>query len=110
MAMAIRSIVDARTNNSMTNGAARASTTNRPYATPMQRMSNQLIWTVSMRTYLFRPQERIPVAELPLDGKKVCQRVRGKVPEDFPTARTMLPNDGWLCLWVWCKAADLRAV
>jgi hypothetical protein len=36
--------------------------------------------------------------------------------DTFPTARTMLPNDGWLCLWVWCKAcrhrgaADLRAI
>jgi hypothetical protein len=35
---------------------------------------------------------------------------------DFPTARTMLPNDRWLCLFVWCQAchhqapADLRAI
>jgi hypothetical protein len=35
---------------------------------------------------------------------------------DPPTARTMLPNDSWLCLFVWCKAchhqapADLRAI
>jgi hypothetical protein len=35
---------------------------------------------------------------------------------DFPTARSMLPNDRWLCLFVWCKAchhqapADLRAI
>ena len=35
---------------------------------------------------------------------------------DFPTAHTMLPNDGWLCLFVWCKAcgrrgpADLQAI
>jgi hypothetical protein len=34
---------------------------------------------------------------------------------DFPTARSMLPNDRW-CLFVWCKAchhqapADLRAI
>jgi len=36
--------------------------------------------------------------------------------DDFPTARTMLPNDGWLCLLGWCKAchhqapADLQAI
>jgi hypothetical protein len=35
---------------------------------------------------------------------------------DFPTARTMLPNDSWLCVFVWCKAchhqapADLQAI
>jgi hypothetical protein len=35
---------------------------------------------------------------------------------DFPTARSMLPQDGWLCVFVWCKAchdqapADLRAI
>jgi hypothetical protein len=35
---------------------------------------------------------------------------------DFPTARTMLPNDSWLCVFVWCTAchhqapADLRAI
>jgi hypothetical protein len=39
-----------------------------------------------------------------------------KMMDDLPTARTMLPNDGWLCLWVWCKAcrhqgaADLQAI
>ena len=26
--------------------------------------------------------------------------------DNLPTARTMLPNDGWLCLWVWCEACD----
>jgi hypothetical protein len=37
-------------------------------------------------------------------------------PHGLPTARTMLPNDRWLCLFVWCKAchhqapADLRAI
>jgi hypothetical protein len=36
--------------------------------------------------------------------------------EGFPTARSMLPNDSWLCLLVWCKAchhqapADLQAI
>jgi hypothetical protein len=37
-------------------------------------------------------------------------------PHDLPTARSMLPNDRWLCLFVWCKAchhqapADLQAI
>jgi len=36
--------------------------------------------------------------------------------DDFPTARTMLPSDSWLCVFVWCKAchhqgaADLQAI
>ena len=36
--------------------------------------------------------------------------------DDLPTARSMLPNDSWLCLFVWCRAchhqapADLRAI
>jgi hypothetical protein len=35
---------------------------------------------------------------------------------DLPTARSMLPNDSWLCVFVWCKAyhhqapADLQAI
>ena len=37
-------------------------------------------------------------------------------PHDLPTARSMLPNDSWLCVFVWCKAchhqapADLQAI
>ena len=37
-------------------------------------------------------------------------------PHDLPTARSMLPNDSWLCIFVWCKAchhqapADLQAI
>ncbi len=36
--------------------------------------------------------------------------------DSFPTARTMLPQDAWLCLLVWCKTchhqapADLQAI
>jgi hypothetical protein len=36
--------------------------------------------------------------------------------DGLPTARTMLPQDRWLCLFVWCKAcfhqapADLQAI
>ena len=36
--------------------------------------------------------------------------------DTLPTARTMLPQDGWLCLLVWCKAchhqgpADQQAI
>jgi hypothetical protein len=36
--------------------------------------------------------------------------------DDPPTAGTMLPQDRWLCLFVWCKAcshqapADLQAI
>ena len=35
---------------------------------------------------------------------------------DLPTARTMLPQSSWLCLFVWCRAchhqapADLQAI
>jgi hypothetical protein len=35
---------------------------------------------------------------------------------DLPTARSILPQDGWLCLLVWCKAchhqgpADLQGI
>jgi hypothetical protein len=28
---------------------------------------------------------------------------------ELPTARTMLPNDHWLCLFVWCKACHHQA-
>jgi hypothetical protein len=39
-----------------------------------------------------------------------------KMTDTLPTARTMLPQDGWLCLLVWCKTchhqgpADLQAI
>jgi len=42
--------------------------------------------------------------------------LRATVTDDFPTARTMLRQDAWLCLLVWCKAchhqrvADLQAI
>jgi hypothetical protein len=37
------------------------------------------------------------------DGVCVCAAV-----SDLPTARTMLPNDCWLCLLVWCKRVIIR--
>jgi len=49
----------------------------------------------------------LPLSEL-LEKAGDGVGLRASVTE-LPTARTMLPNDRWLCPFVWCKACHHQA-
>jgi hypothetical protein len=42
-------------------------------------------------------------------AQMLADRMRDLPLTDLPTAHSMLPQDGWLCLLVWCKACPHQA-